>query len=112
MAHSFPTRRSSDLGEFSAIRSLAAPPSRLHRGLQQILIVLRRCLARIALVAVVSQGARDDAGKQIRADTQRCQAGRQPQPRAHRSEEHTSELQSLMLNSYAVFCLKNKQRVN
>src|SRR3546814_949012 len=27
-----------------------------------------------------------------------------------RSEEHTSELQSLMRISYAVFCLKNKQR--
>src|SRR3546814_3351920 len=25
-----------------------------------------------------------------------------------RSEEHTSELQSIMRNSYAVFCLKNK----
>src|SRR3546814_2422263 len=29
--------------------------------------------------------------------------------RAHRSEEHTSELQSLMRNSYAVFCLKKKK---
>src|SRR3546814_3289204 len=27
----------------------------------------------------------------------------------HRSEEHTSELQSLMRISYAVFCLKNKR---
>src|SRR3546814_7527958 len=27
---------------------------------------------------------------------------------ADRSEEHTSELQSLMRNSYAVFCLKKK----
>src|SRR3546814_1782588 len=27
---------------------------------------------------------------------------------AARSEEHTSELQSLMRNSYAVFCLKHK----
>src|SRR3546814_1231383 len=27
---------------------------------------------------------------------------------AHRSEEHTSELQSLMRTSYAVFCLKQK----
>src|SRR3546814_9263424 len=27
----------------------------------------------------------------------------------HRSEEHTSELQSLMRNSYAVFCLKKKK---
>src|SRR3546814_5641848 len=29
--------------------------------------------------------------------------------RARRSEEHTSELQSLMRISYAVFCLKNKK---
>src|SRR3546814_7652943 len=28
--------------------------------------------------------------------------------RNHRSEEHTSELQSLMRTSYAVFCLKKK----
>src|SRR3546814_7745860 len=27
-----------------------------------------------------------------------------------RSEEHTSEIQSLMRNSYAVFCLKKKQK--
>src|SRR3546814_7886429 len=29
----------------------------------------------------------------------------------HRSEEHTSELQSLMRNSYAVFCLKTKKQL-
>src|SRR3546814_6277080 len=29
-----------------------------------------------------------------------------------RSEEHTSELQSLMRNSYAVFCLKQKTHQN
>src|SRR3546814_5106138 len=28
----------------------------------------------------------------------------------YRSEEHTSELQSLMRISYAVFCLKNKKK--
>src|SRR3546814_4439389 len=28
----------------------------------------------------------------------------------YRSEEHTSELQSLMRNSYAVFCLKKKKK--
>src|SRR3546814_10481429 len=32
-----------------------------------------------------------------------------PAPR-HRSEEHTSELQSLMRISYAVFCLKKKKQ--
>src|SRR3546814_6086744 len=31
------------------------------------------------------------------------------QVRAYRSEEHTSELQSLMRISYAVFCLKKKK---
>src|SRR3546814_6166503 len=30
----------------------------------------------------------------------------------NRSEEHTSELQSLMRISYAVFCLKNKKKNN
>src|SRR3546814_5824059 len=29
-----------------------------------------------------------------------------------RSEEHTSELQSLMRISYAVFCLKNKRQIH
>src|SRR3546814_5662129 len=32
-----------------------------------------------------------------------------PMIEAGRSEEHTSELQSLMRNSYAVFCLKKKK---
>src|SRR3546814_2779910 len=38
-------------------------------------------------------------------------AGRPPRIR-DRSEEHTSELQSLMRISYAVFCLKKKRRSN
>src|SRR3546814_7106544 len=33
-----------------------------------------------------------------------------PDQECDRSEEHTSELQSLMRNSYAVFCLKKKKR--
>src|SRR3546814_4028162 len=35
-----------------------------------------------------------------------------PRPIDPRSEEHTSELQSLMRISYAVFCLKKKTRKN
>src|SRR3546814_9111296 len=31
---------------------------------------------------------------------------------ARRSEEHTSELQSIMLNSYAVYCLQKKRQQN
>src|SRR3546814_6565033 len=35
-----------------------------------------------------------------------------PKPPSMRSEEHTSELQSLMRISYAVFCLKKKKQTN
>src|SRR3546814_4383630 len=38
--------------------------------------------------------------------------GRIVEHRADRSEEHTSELQSLMRISYAVFCLKKKNKIN
>src|SRR3546814_6305694 len=39
------------------------------------------------------------SGREISISVHRC---------ARRSEEHTSELQSLMRTSYAVFCLKKK----
>src|SRR3546814_7085805 len=42
------------------------------------------------------------------AATRGMAGGLEPQL-ARRSEEHTSELQSLMRNSYAVFCLKKKK---
>src|SRR3546814_10229501 len=43
----------------------------------------------------------------LRADRLADQSGH-PGARRRRSEEHTSELQSLMRISYAVFCLKKK----
>src|SRR3546814_10604004 len=44
---------------------------------------------------------------------ERCQTPFLPVARQlPRSEEHTSELQSLMRNSYAVFCLKKKTKKN
>src|SRR3546814_5261656 len=50
-------------------------------------------------------------GRPARERTRRARLLR---PAAHggcRSEEHTSELQSLMRNSYAVFCLKKKKQL-
>src|SRR3546814_1846611 len=44
-----------------------------------------------------------------RADPERVRPRRHRLP-ARRSEEHTSELQSLMRISYAVFCLKKKKK--
>src|SRR3546814_5088434 len=59
---------------------------------------------------------RDDAeafwrsGRLVRRDGRRsCQISRRTR-RQTRSEEHTSELQSLMRISYAVFCLKKKKK--
>src|SRR3546814_2843639 len=46
-----------------------------------------------------------------RRGSARC-AGRSPSRSAGRSEEHTSELQSLMRISYAVFCLKKKNKTD
>src|SRR3546814_7828599 len=53
-------------------------------------------------IAVERQAAR--VGRRLR----RRQADAQDRVGAERSEEHTSELQSLMRISYAVFCLKKK----
>src|SRR3546814_6108116 len=44
--------------------------------------------------------------RQLRPGTLECGHGQAPD---RRSEEHTSELQSLMRISYAVFCLKKKK---
>src|SRR3546814_2754783 len=53
---------------------------------------------------------RTDLGRpRRRTDPDRAEAGRRTQTRQPRSEEHTSELQSLMRISYAVFCLKKKK---
>src|SRR3546814_7524092 len=51
------------------------------------------------------------AGRGLR-DEGRALAHRDPGIEVQRSEEHTSELQSLMRNSYAVFCLKKKTTTN
>src|SRR3546814_1125499 len=44
--------------------------------------------------------------------TGRAGLARPPESRPNRSEEHTSELQSLMRISYAVFCLKKKKNMH
>src|SRR3546814_4243131 len=46
------------------------------------------------------------------AFARRITAKRDDMAHPRRSEEHTSELQSLMRNSYAVFCSKKKRKPN
>src|SRR3546814_8869354 len=52
------------------------------------------------------------AGGAERAEGQDLHRGLLARHAVHRSEEHTSELQSLMRISYAVFCLKKKKYTN
>src|SRR3546814_6439171 len=89
LTHSFPTRRSSDLRADRARR-----PVDLH--LPEMPAVMR----------YNSRKPIDQTGRHRYARTLRAGSGL-PEP-AVRSEEHTSELQSLMRISYAVFCLKKK----
>src|SRR3546814_1762738 len=58
------------------------------------------------------QGARDRPARQGPPVDARRRPGKRRRTGRHppRSEEHTSELQSLMRISYAVFCLKKKKQ--
>src|SRR3546814_3456030 len=67
-----------------------------------------------AVIAFIDPGDADAAAcgpvlQGARATAQRTKMG---EARKDRSEEHTSELQSLMRISYAVFCLKKKKKQN
>src|SRR3546814_4680848 len=68
--------------------------ARFHRDRGQV----RQALL-LGFLDVAEQGARGGDRQRPLVDAERGQV---------RSEEHTSELQSLMRNSYAVFCLKKK----
>src|SRR3546814_7159829 len=60
----------------------------------------------IALLAKI--GEQPQVERRERSEAKLLRRARRP----GRSEEHTSELQSLMRISYAVFCLKKKKTIN
>src|SRR3546814_5704610 len=60
-------------------------------------------------LAVEIELALKQAGRRRMTDGDESAFGREVRGR---SEEHTSELQSLMRISYAVFCLRKKQHIN
>src|SRR3546814_9290052 len=107
LTHSFPPRRSSDL-----LRPREHPLGMGHEKVQQAefgradrqrLLIARQAMRnRIELQPADIDDVVSELG---RAPSQhRLDARHQ-----FRSEEHTSELQSLMRISYAVFCLKKKK---
>src|SRR3546814_6573305 len=78
----------------------------------------RQCRARFgeSLQKAVMRG-HDAAGRRARRNESRPGAAlplsdQTPGGQKVRSEEHTSELQSLMRISYDVFCLKKKNKLN
>src|SRR3546814_4420987 len=91
-------------------RNGVSPPSRAR--VKNIVTRLGKCSS----VRIVSPGSADAAFDQEPSALRRtgktlCRAGSHcicNAREAVRSEEHTSELQSLMRISYAVFCLKKK----
>src|SRR3546814_10048134 len=81
-----------DLGKLGLPQALVASESvSLYRIVLLIALVGWTTVARLVRGATLSMKTREF----VRA--------------AERSEEHTSELQSLMRSSYAVFCLKKKK---
>src|SRR3546814_10509365 len=89
LTHSFPTRRSSDLDVILGILVEIALPERV--GVEAV-----------KQLGDLVDSKLDDIFRNV------C-CHRDPSlSRNDRSEEHTSELQSLMRISYAVFCLKKK----
>src|SRR3546814_5208505 len=60
--------------------------------------------------AVVGRGVREGGRGEALAEGEGGRAAVGVHLGDHRSEEHTSELQSLMRISYAVFCLKKKKK--
>src|SRR3546814_20125026 len=92
LTHSFPTRRSSDLLS-DPVGGVHCISLRLSEGRQ------RRQVRHGARVR--AEQHQPDVGNRLVRE-----AELQNSPDQRRSEEHTSELQSLMHPSYDVFCLK------
>src|SRR3546814_7527399 len=111
MNHSFPTRRSSDL-EASRVSGGSVGRTALRVSLPLVLpaimgaglLLVIEGLSLYSAPVIIAPTAGIDvlSVRMVRMLTVNYPPN---VPGALRSEEHTSELQSLMRNSYAVFCL-------
>src|SRR3546814_1569196 len=101
--HSFPTRRSSDLAKDWGISAKSSSTDRTVAAIQSFGLIEDSGSGENRKIKLSELGARilADARPGVR-ESLLAEAA------LKRSEEHTSELQSLMRISYAVFCLKKK----
>src|SRR3546814_8050901 len=122
MTHSYPTRRSSDLGSAVSARGRSgryrkrSGNNRHSSGAGAAAVRSPSACGPWAAAASHSAfpppSSPDDEARQ-RASSPAAPAradSHSADRRGGRSEEHTSELQSLMRISYAVFCLKKKKK--
>src|SRR3546814_10053479 len=79
------------------------PYTTLFRSVQALELAIVGAHVRVRQAARTRHGEADSAAGVLQQPQAVARIVEQP-----RSEEHTSELQSLMRISYAVFCLKNK----
>src|SRR3546814_12886442 len=102
LTHSFPTRRSADLRgpRVSRRRSHGCSGSANEEEAVMFGVLLMLLCVAAAIYMLV---------KMYKAFVWHSQGVGERNAHAERSEEHTSELQSLMRISYAVFCLKKKK---
>src|SRR3546814_3990423 len=104
MTHSFPTRRSSDLEGYFRLSKLIGFTGGGSLGKREEGKILREHALTLLGQLHRDHPERDDISLSL-GRILAAAAG-------ERSEEHTSELQSLMRISYAVFCLKKKKHNN
>src|SRR3546814_9019781 len=90
-----------DAGTAEGASSLAKPPGP-RSNIQPMITAIGKPSATSTITSLTDQSGRSSGGSTVEATSTMTQ----------RSEEHTSELQSLMRNSYAVFCLKKKKTKN
>src|SRR3546814_8511640 len=113
MTHAFPTLRSSDPEVHANFRSARAR-GEVRWLNDQLSAITRSTDSSARLQAITDLAAQTKLGERspadLRAFVQRVTGGEGNVylDAEQRSEEHTSELQSLMRISYAVFCLKQK----
>src|SRR3546814_2098480 len=118
MKHSFPTRRSSELAQETVHHILKGgeDSNGFHEAIQRVYFNIGSCSEQCWVNHLTDLRQLDPQGRnfgQTPFDIAQCRRDC-PAFRAieDRSEEHTSELQSLMRSSYAVFCLKKKKNTN
>src|SRR3546814_2152576 len=115
MTHSFPTRRSSDLpfSVVSEVRKFFDGPVILAGGISNGRSLAAARVLGADMVAAgtgfiaATESAAPDAYREILIESGGDDIVLTSEVR---SEEHTSELQSLMRISYAVFCLQQKNK--